>query len=142
LKLLRAFIDRSIAGGAAFRGREGKSNKAWEAPMPLYAMRWMFKDTTVKAMADKPQDRDPPARELIESFGGKMHHYYFMLGEYDGLAIVEFPDNTSAVATSMRASASGAFTRFETHPLMTAQEAQRAMQMVKDCTKAYRAPNA
>jgi hypothetical protein len=42
----------------------------------------------------------------------------------------------------MRAGASGAFARFETHPLMTAQEAQRAMQMVNDCTKAYRAPNA
>ena len=38
---------------------------------------------TVKAMTDRPQDREPPARELIESFGGKMHHYYFMLGEYD-----------------------------------------------------------
>ncbi len=38
-----------------------------------------------------------------------MHHYYFMLGEYDGLAIVEFPDRASAAATSMRASVSGAF---------------------------------
>jgi uncharacterized protein with GYD domain len=109
--------------------------------MALYELRWMFKDATVKAMTDRPQDREPPARELIESFGGKMHHYYFMLGEYDGLAIVEFPDNASAAATSMRASASGAFAQFETHPLMTAQEAERAMQMVKDCTKAYRAPN-
>ncbi len=110
--------------------------------MPLYELRWMFKDATIKAMADKPQDREPPARELIESFGGRLHHYYFMLGEYDGLAIVEFPDNASAAATSMRASASGAFARFETHPLMTAQEAQRAMQMVKDKQATYRAPNA
>ena len=110
--------------------------------MPTYELRWMFKDTAIKAMADRPHDREPPARELIESFGGKMHHYYFMLGEYDGLAIVEFPDNASAAATSMRASVSGAFARFETHPLMTAQEAQRAMQMVMDSTAAYRAPNA
>ena len=71
-----------------------------------------------------------------------MHHYYFRLGEYDGLAIVEFRDNASAAATSMRASASGAFTRFETHPLLTTREAQRAKQMVKDGTTAYRAPNA
>ena len=71
-----------------------------------------------------------------------MHRYCFRLGMHDGLAIVEFPGNASAAATSMRASASGAFARFETHPLMTAQEAQRAMQMVKDCTTAYRAPNA
>ena len=102
----------------------------------------MFKDAAVKAMTERPQDREPPARDLIEGFGGKMHHYYFMLGEYDGLAIVEFSDNASAAATSMRASASGAFARFETHPLMTTQEAQRAMQMVKDRAVAYRAPNA
>ena len=110
--------------------------------MPLYKMRWMFKDAALKSMTDKPQNREPPARELIEGFGGRLHHYYFMLGEYDGLAIVEFPDNASAAATSMRASASGAFARFETHPLMTAQEAQRAMQMVKDSKVGYRAPNA
>ena len=110
--------------------------------MPLYEMRWMFKDAALKSMTDKPQDREAPARELIEGFGGKLHHYYQMLGEYDGLAIVEFPDNASAAATSMRASASGAFARFETHPLMTTQEAQRAMQMVKDRAVAYRAPNA
>jgi uncharacterized protein with GYD domain len=110
--------------------------------MPLYEMRWMFKDAALKSMTDTPQDREAPARELIEGFGGKLHHYYFMLGEYDGLAIVEFPGNASAAATSMRASASGSFARFETHPLLTAQEAQRAMQMVKDRAVAYRAPNA
>ncbi len=58
------------------------------------------------------------------------------------MAIVEFPDNASAAATGMRAGASGAFARFETHPLLTAQKAQRATQMVKDGTTAYRAPNA
>ena len=110
--------------------------------MPLYEMRWMFKGAALKSMTDTPQDREPPARELIEGFGGRLHHYYFMLGEYDGLAIVEFPDDASAAATSMRAGASGAFARFETHPLLTAQEAQRAMQMVKDRAVAYRAPNA
>ena len=71
-----------------------------------------------------------------------MHHYYFRLGEYDGLAIVEFPDNASAAAISTRASVLGAFARFETHPLLTAQEAQRAMRMVKDRAFAYRAANA
>jgi uncharacterized protein with GYD domain len=102
----------------------------------------MFTDATIKAMAEKPRDRDPPARELIERFGGKLLHNYFMLGEYDGLAIVEFPDNASAAACSMRASASGAFARFETRALVSAQEAQRAMQMVKDRAVAYRAPGA
>jgi uncharacterized protein with GYD domain len=100
--------------------------------MPLHELRWMFNGATIKAMAEKPQDHEPPARELVESFGGKLHHYYFMLGEYDGLAIVEFPDNASAAATSMRASAADAFARFETHSLLTTQESQQAMLMVKD----------
>jgi uncharacterized protein with GYD domain len=108
--------------------------------MPLYELRWMFKDAAIKGMTERPQDREPPARDLIEGFGGRLHHYYFMLGEYDGLAIVEFPSNEAAAATSMRASASGAFTRFETHPLMTTQEAMRAMEMVRDNKAAYRAP--
>ncbi len=110
--------------------------------MPFYEMRWMLKDSAIKALTQKPQDRTAPARQMIEAFRGRLHEYYFMLGEYDGLAIVEFPDNASAAATSMRASASGAFARFETHPLMTTEEAQRAMQMVKDCTVPYQSPNA
>jgi len=109
--------------------------------MPLYMMRWMFKDPTIKAMTDRPQDREPPARALIEGFGGRLHGYWFMFGEYDGLAIVEYDSNEGAAATSMRASASGAFARFETHPLMTAQEAQKVMERVKRTTVNYQAPN-
>lgn len=110
--------------------------------MPMYELRWMFNSATIRMMTERPQDRERPATELIEAYGGRLQNYYFMLGEYDGLAIAEFPDNASAAACSMRASASGAFARFETHALMTSQEAQRAMQKVKDNAFAYRAPNA
>ncbi len=68
-----------------------------------------IEDATIKATADRPQDREPPARGLVEGSGGKLHHYHLMPGEYDGLAVVEFPDNASAAATGMRAGASGAF---------------------------------
>ncbi len=109
--------------------------------MPLYGRRWMSKDAASNMMAGRSQHGEAPARELVEGCGGRMHRCS-MLGEYDGITIVEFPDDGAAAAASMRASASGAFARFETHPLMTAQEAQRAMQMVKDRAVAYRAPNA
>ena len=109
--------------------------------MPLYGMRWMSKDAASKMMAGRSQHSEAPALELVEGFGGRMHQCS-MLGEYDGLAIVEFPDDAAAAAASMRASASGAFLRFEAHPLLTAQEAQRAMRMAKESTTAYRSPNA
>ena len=109
--------------------------------MPLYGMRWMSKDTASKMMVGRSQHGEAPARELVEGCGGRMHRCS-MLGEYDGLAIVEFPDAAAAAAASMRASASGAFLRFEAHPLLNTLGAQRAMRMVKDGTTAYRAPNA
>jgi len=48
-------------------------------------------------------------------------------GEYDGVAICGFPDNTAAAACSMSAAATGAFSRFETTTLLTAKEAEAAM---------------
>ena len=108
--------------------------------MPHYLLRWQFKDSTAKALVDKPQDRTKPATALIEGFGGKMHCYYFALGDYDGLGIAEFPDNTSATACSMRAASTGSFARFETTALITAQEAEAAMKMAKAAKVAYKAP--
>ena len=108
--------------------------------MATYEMRWVLKDVSFKAMTEKPQDREEASRELVESFGGKLLHYYFMLGEYDGMAIVEFESNEAAAATGMKASASGSFLKFETHALLTAQEAQRAMELVHESKATYRSP--
>ena len=110
--------------------------------MPHYMLRWQFKDATAKAMVDKPQDRTAPARTLIEGFGGKMLSYYFTLGEYDGLGICEFPDAIAVTACSMRATATGAFARFESMALLTAAEAETAMKQANEAKLDYRAPNA
>lgn len=110
--------------------------------MSHYLIRWQFKDATAKALVDKPQDRTAPARGLIEGFGGKMLCYYFSFGEYDGIAICEFPDNTAVAACSMKAASTGAFARFETTVLITATEAETAMKRANEAGVDYRAPNA
>ena len=110
--------------------------------MSHYLIRWQFKDTAAKALVAKPQDRTAPARTLIEGFGGKLLSYYFALGEYDGIGICEFPDSVSVAACSMKATATGAFTRFETTALLTAAEAEAAMKKAKEAKVDYRAPNA
>jgi uncharacterized protein with GYD domain len=110
--------------------------------MSHYLVRWQFTDATAKSLVDKPQDRTAPAQGLIEGFDGKLLCYYFALGEYDGLAICEFPDTVSAAACSMKAAATGAFARFETMALLTATEAKEAMKKAKDANVNYIAPNA
>jgi uncharacterized protein with GYD domain len=110
--------------------------------MSHYLIRWQFKDATAKALVDKPQNRTGPAKALIEGFGGKLHSYYFALGDYDGLGICEFPDTVSVAACSMKAASTGAFARFETTALLTATEAEAAMKKAKEAKVEYRAPNA
>lgn len=110
--------------------------------MAHFLLRWQFSSASAKSFTAKPQDRTGPARELIEGFGGKLHCYYFALGDYDGLGIVEFPDNVSVTAASLLAASTGAFTRFETTALLTAQEAEAAMKKAQAKSGSYKAPNA
>jgi uncharacterized protein with GYD domain len=111
--------------------------------MAHYMVRWQFTNASAKAMIASPQDRSEIARKLTESFGGKLHHYYFCFGEYDGLGIAEFPDATSVAAFSMAAASTGGFSRFETTALLTGKEAEEAMKRAQGTnTTAYKPPNA
>jgi uncharacterized protein with GYD domain len=110
--------------------------------MPHFMVRWQFTDTSAKALVSKPHDRTGAATALVEGFGGKLHGYYIAFGEYDGVAICEFPDNTAAAACSMSAAATGAFSRFETTTLLTAREAEAAMKQANKTKSQYRPPHA
>ena len=69
--------------------------------MSHFMIRWQFTNTSAKALVGKPHDRTGAAKALIGGFGGKLHSYYLCFGEYDGVAICEFPDNTAATACSV-----------------------------------------
>jgi uncharacterized protein with GYD domain len=111
-----------------------------EDMMPHFMIRWQFTSTSAKALVGKPNDRTGAAKALVEGFGGKLASYYLALGEYDGVAICEFPNNTAAVACSMSATATGGFSRFETTTLLTAQEAEAAMKQANQTKTEYKPP--
>jgi len=108
--------------------------------MAHYMIRWQFKDSTARALVEKPQDRTGPATTLVEAFGGKLHSYYFIFGEYDGMGLCEFPNAEAVAAFSMKAASTGAFSRFETTALLTAHEAEAAMRRAHDTKVSYRPP--
>ena len=105
-----------------------------------YMMRVKFSANSVKALVSKPHDRTNVAKQLIESFGGKLHHYYLAFGEYDVILIAEFPDNASAVGVAMAATSTGAYTGFETTPLLTPHEAEAAMKKAHDTKTDFKPP--
>ena len=76
--------------------------------MPLYLGRFSYTTDAMKALLSEPQDRSAAAREVAESLGGKLLGFWFAFGEFDGVFLMEAPDNASAAALSMAVGAGGA----------------------------------
>jgi uncharacterized protein with GYD domain len=85
-----------------------------------------------------PQDRIEAVRPVIERLGGKLESGWLTFGDYDLICIVHMPDNASAAALSIAASAGGAVRAMKTTPLLTAAEGTEAMR--KAAAAGYRPP--
>jgi uncharacterized protein with GYD domain len=106
--------------------------------MPLYLGRFSYTTDAMKALLDQPEDRSAAAREVAESLGGKLKGFWFAFGEFDGVFLMEAPDNASAAALAMAVGAGGALSEVETTVLLDMDEAQDAMRKAAAAT--YRPP--
>jgi uncharacterized protein with GYD domain len=95
--------------------------------MPLFLGRFSYSSEAVKALVDNPQDRSKAAAAAAESMGGKMVGFWFAFGEFDGVFLMEAPDNATAAAVAMKIAAPGALSKIETTVLLDMDEAQEAM---------------
>jgi uncharacterized protein with GYD domain len=82
----------------------------------------------VAGLVDSPIDRLGPASKLAEAVGGKIETYYWMLGQYDGLVIFSLPDSASVAALSIVANSTGAYSRIETHELISTEDLVAVLQ--------------
>ncbi len=105
--------------------------------MPFYMFQGRYSAAALKAMVDKPQDREAAARPLIEALGGKLHSLYFCFGVEDVMAIIEAPNDEAMAACALAVGASGAFAGGGTTKLMTSAEAMAAMAKAKEASKVY-----
>jgi uncharacterized protein with GYD domain len=87
-----------------------------------YLVLFSLTGETIRRFLDKPSDRAAVVRDLAESVGGSLESYYWMFGQYDGAAVFVLPDSHTMAALSLAATSSGAFTRFETHELIDAND--------------------
>lgn len=110
--------------------------------MPFYMFQARYSPAAIKAMVENPQDREGPARALVESLGGKLHHLFFCFGTEDIVALIEGPDDRMMAAGAMALGASGAFSGGSTTKLMTTAEAKKAMEHAKVGAAAYMPPKA
>jgi uncharacterized protein with GYD domain len=106
--------------------------------MPLFLSRFSYATEAKKALLSQPQDRSGAAREMAESLGGELLGFWYAFGEFDGVFLLEAPDNAAAAAVGMAVGASGALSEIETTVLLDMDEAQDAMRKAAAAT--YRPP--
>jgi uncharacterized protein with GYD domain len=95
--------------------------------MGHYLIQVAYAPDAIATMVKNPQDRIEQVRPVVERLGGKLESGYLSFGEYDIVAICDMPDNVSAAAFSLAASAGGALRAFKTTPLLEMSEAVEAM---------------
>ncbi len=82
--------------------------------MPLYLLQVAYTPEAWVTLIRKPQDRIEAVRPAVRKLGGKVPTEYFAFGKYDLAAVLDMPDNVSAAAFSIAASAGGAVRSIKT----------------------------
>jgi uncharacterized protein with GYD domain len=108
--------------------------------MPLYLTRFSYTPETWARLIGNPEDRREAARSYIESVGGKLHGFWYALGEHDGYTLWEAPDNVSMAAVALAITGGGALSSHQTIPLLTVEETMDALRRADQV--GYRAPGA
>jgi uncharacterized protein with GYD domain len=69
--------------------------------MPTYVSLVKFTQHGLQTMKDKGMERAEMVKENAQALGGKLVQAYYCLGEYDVVAVWEFPDNKTAMKAAV-----------------------------------------
>ncbi len=89
--------------------------------MPVYVSLVKFTREGITTMKDQGIARSEKVKQNIEEFGGKLLAAYYCLGEYDVVAILQFPDNKTAMKAAVKNAALGHIS-ITTMPAVTRDE--------------------
>ncbi len=104
--------------------------------MAKYLVQFRYVGEGAKGLLkDGGSKRRDAVDQLIASMGGTLEAFYFSFGEYDGLCIVDAPDNIGTAAAALLVNASGAVQAVTT-VLLTPEEVDEATKKTAD----YRPP--
>ena len=81
-----------------------------------------------------PEDRSGVIKDLVESVGGQIITFGYCFGDYDFVAVFEFPDNTTAASLVMTVANTGSITNAEITVLIPIADGFAAAQKARDMT--------
>jgi uncharacterized protein with GYD domain len=100
--------------------------------MPLYLVRFGYSPQAWAALIQNPQDRRDVLAARIFGLGGRLHGFWYSLGEHDGYAITEFPDEVAWAAAHVALEATGSFDHLDATPLIGVDEMVEALERASD----------
>ncbi len=108
--------------------------------MPIFMTQTKYSEESLKAMAEHPSDRPKQMSKVIESFGGKLLHFYWVFGDTDVIAIYEAPDSEAVFSIVLTLSHGGAIASQKTLSLLSNEQAMSAMSRAKGADTGYTSP--
>ncbi len=108
--------------------------------MAKYAILFSYTPEAWAAMMKNPTDRSAAARQVAEGLGGTMESFYWMFGEYDGIAIFDVPDSVTAAAFSVAVSSTGALSKAKTTELFASADQAALVERAKTVLASYTPP--
>ena len=106
--------------------------------MPLYMSQFSYTPEAWAALARNPEDRSEAIRGLAESMGARLVSFHYSFGDYDGVLMVEAPDEKTVAAMILAAVSAGHVKAIKTTTLLTAEDGMEVFRRAGEAT--YRAP--
>ena len=95
--------------------------------MPYYLYQAAYTPESWAAQIKNPQDIRKRVQAVTEQNGGRIVGLWYAFGEYDLIAIGEYPDNVSVATAVVAFAAGGALKAAKTTPLMTIEEGMEVL---------------
>ena len=106
--------------------------------MPLYMSQFSYTPEAWAALAQNPEDRSEVLRGLAESMGGRLVSFHYSFGDYDGVLMLEAPDEKTVAAMILTAVSAGHIKSIKTTTLLTVEDAMEVFRRAGERT--YRPP--
>ena len=104
--------------------------------MTFYLIEASYSPAALKAMVDIPRTALPQSAPWFEKAGGKLHHFFYTMGDTDIVALAELPEDTDAMAISLAVASAGHMTSYKTRRLTTSEDAMKAMKKAQSLSLA------
>lgn len=106
--------------------------------MSLYMSQFSYTPEAWAALARNPEDRSEAVSRLAEAVGGRLVSMYYSFGEYDGVLIMEAPDEKAVASAILTSVSVGHVKAIKTITLLTVEDTMEALRKAGELT--FRAP--